>query len=65
MQSRHQPQRDLFKDDHKTPDIPASLRSSLVRLIESLLTEAMADSGDAVRAANTETKGAGHEQDHT
>ena len=61
MQPRHQPQRDLFKDDHKTPDIPASLRSSLVRL----LTEAMADSGDAVRAANTETKGAGHEQDHT
>jgi hypothetical protein len=65
MQPRHQPQRDLFKDDHKTPDIPTSLRSSLVRLIESLLTEAMADSVDAARAANTETKGGSHEQDHT
>jgi hypothetical protein len=44
MQPRRQLQRSLFEEDRKTLDIPASQRTTLVRLIEGLLVEALADS---------------------
>jgi hypothetical protein len=39
MQPRHHWQRSLFEEDRKTPEIPASQRSTLVRLIEGLLVQ--------------------------
>jgi hypothetical protein len=56
MQPRRHLQRSLFEEDRKTPNIPASQRSTLVHLIEDLLVEAVANS--------TETREAAHEQDH-
>ena len=65
MQPRHHLQRSLFEEDRKTPDIPASQRNTLVRLIESLLVEALADGAMIERGTpTTETKEAAHEQDH-
>ena len=47
------------------PDIPASQRSTLVRLIEGLLVEALADGANIETATPThETREAAHEQDH-
>ena len=60
MQPRHGLQRNLFEEDRKTPDIPASQRGILVRLIRGLLVEAL--SGASV--ASTQTEEAAHEQDH-
>ena len=66
MQPRHRLQRNLFEVDRKTPDIPAPLRSTLVRLIEGLLVEALADGASSETCAPTsETREAAHEQDHT
>jgi hypothetical protein len=58
-------QRSLFEEDRKTPDIPVSQRSTLVRLIEGLLVEALAD-GASIETGTppTETREAAHEQDH-
>jgi len=65
VQPRRHLQRSLFEEDRRTPDIPASLRSTLVRLIEGLLVEALAD-GAIIETGTptTETKEAAHEQDH-
>jgi len=62
MRPGHHLQRSLFEEDRKTPDIPASQRSSLVRLIEGLLVEALATGANI--ATGTETREAAHEQDH-
>ena len=64
MQPRRHLQRSLFEKDRKTPDIPASQRSTLVHLIEGLLVEAVANSANVERATTTETREAAHEQDH-
>ena len=65
MQPRHHLQRSLFEEDRKTPDIPASQRSTLVRLIEGLLVEALADGANTETGTpTTETREAAHEQDH-
>ena len=65
MQPRHRLQRSLFEEDRKTPDVPASQRSTLVRLIEGLLVEALADGADIETGRpTTETREAAHEQDH-
>ena len=65
MQPRHHLQRSLFEEDRKTPDIPASRRSTLVRLIEGLLVEALADGADIETGTpTTETREAAHEQDY-
>ena len=65
MQPRHHLQRSLFEEDRKTPDVPASQRSTLVRLIEGLLVEALAD-GTIIETGTptTETREAADEQDH-
>jgi hypothetical protein len=58
-------QRSLFEEDRKTPDIRASQRSTLVRLIEGLLVEALADGANIETITPTaETREAAHEQDH-
>ena len=65
MQPRHHLQRSLFEEDRKTPDIRASQRSTLVRLIEGLLVEALADGANIETVTPTaETREAAHEQDH-
>ena len=62
MQPRQRLQRSLFEENRKTPDIPAAQRKTLIRLIEALLVEALADSETCGPA--TETMEAAHEQDH-
>ena len=65
MRPRHHLQRSLFEEDRKTPDIWASQRSTLVRLIEGLLVEALADGANIeTGTSTTETREAAHEQDH-
>ena len=66
MQPRHHLQRSLFEEDRKTPDVPASQRSTLVRLIEGLLVEALADGAiiETGTPRTTETREAADEQDH-
>ena len=65
MQPRHRLQRSLFEEDRKTPDIPGSGRSTLLRLIEGLLVEALLDGANIETATpSTETREAAHEQDH-
>ena len=65
MRPRHHLQRSLFEEDRKTPDIWASQRSTLVRLIEGLLVEALADGANIETVTPTaETREAAHEQDH-
>ena len=65
MQPRHHLQRSLFKEDRKTPDVPASQRSTLVRLIEGLLVAALGDGANIETGTRTtETREAAHEQDH-
>ena len=65
MQPRHHLQRSLFEEDRKTSDIPAPQRSTLVRLIEGLLVEAVANSANVETGTpTTETRGAAHEQDY-
>ena len=64
MQPRHHLQRSLFEEDRKTPDVPASQRSTLVRLIEGLLVAALGDGANIETGTRTETREAAHEQDH-
>ena len=64
MQPKRYLQRSLFEEDRQTPAIPASQRSTLVRLIECLLTEAVAACEAKVQSDSPETKEAAHEQDH-
>ena len=65
MQPRHRLQRNLFEEDRKTSDIPAAQRSALVRLIEGLLVEALADGANSETCTpTTETREAADEQDH-
>ena len=66
MHPRHRLQRNLFEEDRKTPEIPASQGSTLVRLIEGLLVEALTDDASSATGTPTaETGEAAHEQDHT
>jgi hypothetical protein len=65
MQTRYHLQRSLFEEARKTPDIPASQRSTLVRLIEGLLVEALADGASIERGTpTTQAREAAHEQNH-
>ena len=65
MQSRRHLQRSLFEEDRKTPDIAASQRGTLIRLVEGLLVEALADGANTETGTpTTETREAAHEQDH-
>jgi hypothetical protein len=65
MQTRRNLQRSLFEQDRQTPEIPTSQRSALVRLIEGLLVEALADGADIETGTPTsETREAAHEQDY-
>lgn len=58
-------QRDLFEETRTQPEIPTGQRSTLVRLIECLLSEAASDSDGKNGIDGVATKGAGHEQNHT
>lgn len=65
MQPKHRLQRSLFEEDRKTPALPASQRNTLVRLIEGLLVEALADGAHIETTTPiTETREAAREQDH-
>ena len=65
MQPKQRLQRSLFEENRKPPDIPAAQRKTLIRLIEALLVEALADSADSETCGPaTETMEAAHEQDH-
>jgi hypothetical protein len=65
MQPKHRLQRSLFEEDRKTPALPASQRNTLVRLIEGLLVEALADGANIETGTPiTETREAAREQDH-
>jgi len=64
MRSRQPRQRDLFETDRALAEIPAARRMVLVRLVERLLVEAVAESEAAAQADGLETREAGHEQDH-
>ncbi|MET4046157.1 hypothetical protein ABIC03_007896 [Bradyrhizobium sp. RT6a] len=66
MQPRRHLQQSLFEEDRQTPEIPASQRSTLVRPIEGLLVESLADGANIETGTpTTETREAAHEQDHT
>jgi len=55
MRLRQPRQRDLFETDRTVAEIPAARRMALVRLVERLLVEAVAEREAAAQ---------GHEQDH-
>jgi hypothetical protein len=63
MQPIHRLQRNLFEEYRKTSHIPAALRSVIVRLLESLLVEALTGGAGSEACATTETRDA-DEQDH-
>lgn len=64
MRPRHDQQRDLFEAGRRPKEFPVTLRRELVRLIECLLTEAIAGGETKAPSDGPETKGAAHEQDH-
>jgi hypothetical protein len=64
MRSRQTRQRDLFEKNRATAEIPAARRMTLVRLIERLLVEAVAECEAAAQADGLEKREAGNEQDH-
>ena len=64
MRPRYNQQRDLFEADRTVTEFPVAQRCELVRLIECLLTEAVAACEAKVQADGLETKEAAHEQDH-
>ncbi len=64
MQPGRHLQRSLFEEDRQRPEIPESQRSTLVRLIEGLLVEALADDAIIETGKPTKTREAAHEQDH-
>jgi hypothetical protein len=57
MQPRHHLQRCFFEENRKMPDIPALQRSTLVRLIEGLLVEALAAALSSRRARQPQRRG--------
>ena len=64
MQPRHRLQRNLFEEERAASAVPAAQRSVLVRLIERLLVEALANDGGEARVATPETTEATHEENH-
>jgi hypothetical protein len=64
MRPRYNQQRDLFEADRTLTEFPVARRSELVRLIECLLTEAVAACEAKAQSDGPETKEAAHEQDH-
>ena len=64
MRPRHDRQRDLFEADRTLTGVPVAQRSELVRLIECLLSEAVAAYETKSPSDGPETKEAAHEQDH-
>jgi hypothetical protein len=64
MRPRPSRQRDLFEVDQKMSDIPNSQKTLLVRLIERMLVEALADDGVATYEASDKTRESADEQDH-
>jgi hypothetical protein len=64
MRSRQPRQKDLFETDRTTAEIPAARRMALIRLVECLLVEAVAECEAAAQADDLETREAGSEQDH-
>jgi len=64
MHPRCNQQRDLFEADQTLMEFPVAQRCELVRLIECLLTEAVAACDVKVHSDGPETKEAAHEQDH-
>lgn len=63
MRPRYNRQRDLFDADRTLTEFPVAQRSELLRLIECLLTEAVA-AWVAKAQSDGPTKEAGHDQDH-
>lgn len=61
MRPQHRQQRDLFDEVRVQREIPAAHRTKLVRLIEGMLSEAIADSGINTNADWEATKDASHE----
>jgi hypothetical protein len=57
-------QKDLFQADRTSTEFSVAQRRELVRLIECLLTEAVAVCAPKVPSDDPETKEAAHEQDH-
>lgn len=64
MRPGHNRQRDLFEPDREIQQIPITLKRELVRLIEGLLVEALANGGGKARVAIAETREGAHDQDH-
>ena len=64
MRPRYNQQRDLFEADRTLTEFPVAQRSELLRLIECLLTEAVAACEAKSPSDGPETKEAAHEQDH-
>ena len=57
-------QRDLFEEDQPAAEVPTTVRVTLIRLIEALLVEAVADGSVEPRADGNAAREAWHEQDH-
>lgn len=64
MRPRYNQQRDLFEANRALTDFPVAQRSELLRLIECLLTEAVAACVAKAQSDGTATKEAAHDQDH-
>jgi len=64
MRSRQTRQTDLFETDRATAEIPAARRMALIRLVECLLVEAVAECEAVAQAGGLEKREAGNEQDH-
>jgi hypothetical protein len=64
MHPRYNQQKDLFQADRTSTEFPVAQRRELVRLIECLLTEAVAVCAPRVPSDDPEMKEAAHEQDH-
>jgi hypothetical protein len=54
----------LFEEDRPAAEVPTTVRVTLIRLIEALLVEAVADGSVEPRADGNAAREAGHEQDH-
>lgn len=63
MQARQRQQPDLFLEIRNTPEIPAPLRTAIIRLIEGLLVEALAGESRPPMPM-PEIGEAAHDQDH-
>ncbi|MFG1466503.1 hypothetical protein V5F77_27125 [Xanthobacter sp. DSM 24535] len=54
----------MFEADRTLTDFPVAQRSELLRLIECLLTEAVAACVEKAQSDDPATKEAAHDQDH-